>query len=50
MAYTGDASVSLTPIGNTQESILNSEQDKAHAWAHNLMWMPVVKLMLTYSF
>ncbi len=54
VAYTGDTSVSLTRSGGINsgaiDAAVNYEQNKAQAWANQLKWMPVVKLMVTYSF
>ena len=56
VAYTGDAKVSLTrsgpsgPLSGAIDAAVSREQNKAQDWANQLKWMPVVKLMVTYSF
>jgi hypothetical protein len=56
VANTGDTSVSLSrsgpsgPLGSAIDGAVGREQQKAQAWANQLKWMPVVKLMVTYSF
>jgi hypothetical protein len=52
VAYTGSATVSLTGpnIGPLFAPVVNNEQDKIQHWADQLKWMPVIKLMVTYSF
>lgn len=54
VAYTGDSKVSLTRSGGINSSIIdaavNREQQKAQDWADQFKWLPVVKLMVNYSF
>jgi hypothetical protein len=58
VAFTGDTTVSLSRSGGLANGALNAainaavsrEQQKAQDWASQLKWMPVVKLMVTYSF
>jgi hypothetical protein len=56
VAYTGDAKVSLTrsgppgPLSGAIDAAVSREQQKAQNWADQFKWMPVVKLMVTYSF
>ena len=56
VAYTGDAKVSLTrsgpsgPLSGAIDAAVSREQNKAQDWANQLKWMPMVKLMVTYSF
>jgi hypothetical protein len=58
VAFTGDTTVSLSRSGGFANGALNAainaavsrEQQKAQDWASQLKWMPVVKLMVTYSF
>jgi hypothetical protein len=53
VAYTGNATASLTHSGAANpvsDETINIQQGKAQDWANQLKWMPVVKLMLTYSF
>ena len=56
VAYTGDTSVILIrsgpsgPLSSAIDGAAGREQQKAQAWANQLKWMPVVKLMVTYSF
>jgi hypothetical protein len=53
VAYTGGASVSLTRTGPAApliDAAVSREQQKAQDWANQFKWMPIVKLMVTYSF
>jgi hypothetical protein len=54
VAYTGDSRVSLTRSGGINSAIIDAamhyEQQKAQDWANQFRWLPVVKLMVTYSF
>jgi hypothetical protein len=56
VAYTGETTVSLTrsgpsgPLSGAIDAAVAREQNKAQGWANQLKWMPVVKLMVTYSF
>jgi hypothetical protein len=56
VAYTGDTSVSLTrsgpsgPLSGAIDAAVSREQQRAQDWANQFKWLPVVKLMVTYSF
>jgi hypothetical protein len=53
VAYTGDPRVSLTrsgPAAPLIDAAVSREQQKAQSWANQLQWLPVVKLMVSYSF
>jgi hypothetical protein len=53
VAYTGGSSVSLTRTGPDSaviDAAVRREQDKAQNWANQYQWLPVVKLVMTFSF
>ena len=57
VAYTGDPTISLTRSGvfsagghDALGSALDEEKQKAKNWADQYKWLPIVKLMVTYSF
>ena len=53
VAYTGDAKVGLTrsgPAAPLIDAAVSREQKKAQNYADQFRWLPVVKLMVTYSF
>jgi hypothetical protein len=53
VAYTGDPKVSLTRSGPPApliDAAVGREQKKAQNYADQFRWLPVVKLMVTYSF
>ena len=57
VAYTGTPKISLTRSGvfsggghDSTDGALSQEKQKVKDWAERLAWLPVIKLMVTYSF
>ncbi len=58
VAYTGTPIISLTREGrfcpggghNAIDAALGRRKQKAQDWADQFAWLPIIKLMVTYSF
>ena len=53
VAYAGDTTVSLTRTGPPSaliDAAVSREQHRAQDWVNQFNWIPVVRLMVTYSF
>ncbi|HWQ93289.1 MAG TPA: hypothetical protein VN673_16560 [Clostridia bacterium] len=52
--YTGDPKVSLSRSGGISapiiDAVLNQERQRAQDWADQYKWLPVVRVMVIYSF